>query len=115
MKKIIFILLLLIASCVPYRSFYLLEKDYGTNQNKEVVNDIYVSFKTLNIDSIPINDWMTFQGSNDDGGYFIQRVVRKDDKKTNYTLVFTTFYSDSTYYNYKIRCKTNDKNIWPDK
>jgi hypothetical protein len=116
MKKIVVIFLLFtIISCASYRSFYLLEKDYGTNQNTEVINDIYVSLKTLDIDSIPINNWITFQGSNDDEGYFIQRIIKKNDKKTNYTLVFTTFYNDSTYYNYKIRCKTKDKNIWLNK
>jgi hypothetical protein len=79
------------------------------------ITNIYTSLKALDIDSIPINDWIMFKGLTDDGWYFIQRMIKKDDKKTNYTFIFTTFYNDSTYYTYKIRCKTKDKNIWPSK
>jgi hypothetical protein len=116
MKKIFFIvaviITLLITSCGTYRNFYILQKDYDSTQNELVLKDVYTSLRTLDIDSIPLNDWMTFQGY-DGNGFFIQRVVKKDEKKTNYTLIFTTFYDDSTYYNYKIRCKTKNKDLWP--
>jgi len=112
MKKFIlgFIILLFI-SCSSYRTFYLMEKNYNSNQNVDVVEDVYASLNALELDSIPLNDWMTFQGQ-EGNGYFIQRMVKKTEKKTDYVLIFTTYYNDSTYYNYKIRCRTKDKNIW---
>jgi hypothetical protein len=115
MKKILFgLIILLLISCNTYRSFYLMEKDYNSKQGVDAIEDVYASLKAIELDSIPLNDWMTFQGQ-EGNGYFIQRVIKKSENKTDYVFIFTTYYNDSTYYNYKIRCRTKDKDLWKGK
>ncbi len=118
MKKLLIILTIILSGCftrIPSRNFVLLNNNYLTKDS--VVTDIYKSFKLLNIDSIPLEDWMLHQGY-EGYGYFIERYTTQvsHDIKTQYYMIFTTYYKqDTASYNYKIKCNTKDESIWRDK
>ena len=119
MKKMFFILsVLLILSCAPSRNFYIYYEDYPSDQREVVIKDIYRSLKVLDIDSIPLDDWLIFQNINEKG-HFIERHLIKEEnnkKKTSYHLIFTSEYlNDTTIYNYSIKCHTKDEKIWEGK
>jgi hypothetical protein len=100
MKNIFLILLLFMISCAQIKPVIIYDKTY-TDRDK-VIYDIYETFEFLKIDSIPINDWIpTYYEEN---GYSIIRYVPNEDSKTICYLIFSTHYSDSTYYNFKVEC-----------
>jgi len=118
MKKLIFavIVSLLLISCTTTRMFYVMQKDY-TNYDSAMI-DVYSSLRSIQVDSININDWIKNPGLIGEDVVFNQYILLSDqDKnKTHYYMIFTEFYKavlDSTYYNYKIRCETKNKKIWP--
>lgn len=118
MKKKVLILIFLaltLVGCAISKSFYIHQENYSEAQKEEVIEDVYGSLWILGLDSIPLSDWMTFQGGTEKG-YFIERIVnsREEGSKTEYFLIFTTFYeTDTVYYNYKIRVRTPQKDMWP--
>lgn len=122
MKKLLKILFisLFIAGCsiisrVSPREFVLFNETYSLKDS--AVLDIYSSIKLLDFDSVPLNDWMTYQGY-ENNGYYLERFTTflTKDQKTQYYMIFTSYYlSDTTYFKYEIKCNTKDENIWPEK
>jgi len=117
MKKLLIILLLSLASCTPTRMFYIMNNDYSESQYDQAITDVYSSLKVVEVDSLSLDKWMRNDGLAGDEVVFNQYMLLSNpDKKTNYYMIFTEFYKtalDSTYYNYKIRCETKNKKIWP--
>jgi len=117
MKKLLIILLLSLASCTPTRVFYIMNSDYSESQYDQAITDVYSSFKVVEVDSLSLDKWMRNNGLAGDEVVFNQYMLLSNpDKKTNYYMIFTEFYKttiDSAYYNYKIRCETKNKKIWP--
>lgn len=117
MKKLLIILLLSLASCAPMRMFYIMNNDYSESQYDQALTDVYSSLKYVETDSISLDQWMRNDGLAGDEVVFNQYILLSNpEKKTNYYMIFTEFYKaaiDSAYYNYKIRCETKNKKIWP--
>lgn len=115
MKKFfIFILVLFLFNCSSIqKSFIIHEKVYGENQKEKVKKDIYNSFWILEIDSVPTDEWLHFQGTYEEG-FFIEKIFIKKELKTKMFIIYRTNYeSDSIYYEFIIRLRTNDKYLWP--
>jgi len=118
MKKLLGVLLLslLMMSCAPTRMFYVMQKDYSHYDTAMI--DVYTSLKIIGMDSININDWSTNYGLVGDNMKFNQYILlsSQDKDKTHYYMIFTEFYNDiDSTYNYKIRCETKNKKLWPAK
>lgn len=113
MKKIVYLIsiLLIFVGCITIRSFYIHEKIYTEEQKEKVISDIYNSLKQFDIDSIPLNEWIYFQGSEGSCNFTQRMIIKEVDKKTQYYFIFTTFESDTLFYEFKIRCKTKDKKL----
>ncbi|NMC58310.1 MAG: hypothetical protein GYA51_02785 [Candidatus Methanofastidiosa archaeon] len=94
-----------------------MNNDYSESQYDQAITDVYSSLKVVEVDSLSLDKWMRNDGLAGDEVVFNQYMLLSNpDKKTNYYMIFTEFYKtalDSTYYNYKIRCETKNKKIWP--
>lgn len=74
------------------------------------IEDIYWWMDGYKADSIPLEDWITYNSYTNDG-YLIERVYHKKwDEKTEIVLTFTTCMCDSTTYHLSVVMRTKDKN-----
>ena len=105
----IFILILFI-SCSATRTFYILNKQYGENQQQEVLNDVKTTLKVLHVDSSVV--WYERKGAIKQELYK-QEFLILNDNKTKYFLIYTTFFTnDTTHYRLSVKCITSDKKIY---
>jgi hypothetical protein len=100
-------------SCTSVRSFYIVNRYYSENDKEYAIDNVYKIFTTLEIDTILIKDWDTvYMDTISSPKYMEQKIsVKKDDAV--YDMEFRTFYdSDTTFYNYILKCTTKNYNIW---
>jgi len=98
--------------CVQTRSFILYNETYTIDQKDKALFDINKTFYYLKMDSISMDDWIpVYYEYTKKDGYTIDRYVTKENKKTIYYLIFSTYYKDSTYYEYKLKCYTRDRHL----
>jgi hypothetical protein len=94
-----------------------MNNDYPESQYDKAIEDVYSSLNVFEIDSVHMDQWIRNEGLAGDDVSFNQYILLSEpDKKTNYYMIFTEFYKsmlDTSYYNYKIRCETKNKKIWP--
>lgn len=105
MKKLFLIILLLIisGSCISTKYVSRYRQTYSENQKEELIQDIYKSEWTLNVDSIPFENWITSQAETE-GGWKIERgYILKDELDHEFLIIYTTFIEkDTTYYEFEI-------------
>ena len=103
MKKLILLLVLfLLVSCNKYVTKNIYEGRYATEEI--AISDVYTQLDAYELDSIPLDEWITNQ-LYADTTVILQRTVRKIvDEKTNYTFTLTYFqYPSDSYYQFVIR------------
>lgn len=113
MKKLFVILsFLFLISCSVYQKYQVFNKSYsGENSKATAINDAYWWIDSYKSDTIPLDDWMTFQKYTDDG-YMIERIFQKRwDDSTEVTILFKTFISDTISYNVSVIQRTKDKSL----
>jgi len=111
MKKFFLITLIFMMGCVQSKSFIIYNEVYNSKEKDKVIYDINKTLYYLKMDSIPMDDWIPHYYQYSKEGYSIDRYVTKKDKKTIYYLIFSTYYYDSTYYEFQLRCYTKDRSL----
>lgn len=107
MKKIILILILFfifIISCNKYIISNTYEKSYRDVEIELIYKDVYDQLNKHNLDSIPLEEWITNRMISDTI-LIEQKIIRKIvDTKTNYTFILSKFiYPSTSYYKFVIR------------
>jgi uncharacterized protein YceK len=105
-------LLTLLSGCTIMKTIDTYQKYYpGFKQNESVI-DVYQQLKEHQVDSLPLNKWLTLQANNDDG-YILQKTVSaKEDEKTSWKFVYTKHVIlDSTFYSIRVYVSTKNKRI----
>ena len=112
MKKLIFILLffLLVASKCdknpePPASIasYVYEQTYGINEEQESIRDLFTLLHNYSQDSIPLEKWPGFIGTNDNG-MIVQQMLTKYSDSINYIFIYNIYkLTDTTFYDIKVR------------
>jgi hypothetical protein len=110
MKRLIFILLffvLITSKCdktqIESSSTYLYEQTYGINQEVESIHDLYALLHSYGQDSIPLEKWPAFMGTNDNG-FIIQQMLTKRADSVSYIFIYNIYKKiDTTYYDIKVR------------
>lgn len=113
MKRfLIFLSLLFLTSCGIYKKIPVYQKSYyGEEEKATAINDVYWWLDAYNFDSIPFEDWLTFQ-EYVEGGYMIERVFQKKwDEKTEFVINFTTCVCDSLSYHIYVLERTKDRRL----
>ena len=112
MKKIFLILsFFLLISCSRYYMINVHERVY--TDEASALKDVYGQLHKYEVDSIPLNDWIT-NIMMEDTVTIEQRILRKTiDKHTNYTFVLTEYIDPKVkcvmcpervkYYQYTVR------------
>lgn len=108
MKKFLLILLFIMfaTSCNKYIVTNLYEKEYRDVETEIVYTDVYSQLYKYDLDSIPLNEWITSKLVSDTIN-IEQKMVRKIiDEKTVYTFIFTEYsYPSIKYFKFLIRYK----------
>lgn len=114
MKKLLLILsfFLLITSCTVMKTVNVYQKFYPQTQETESIGDVYFQLKTHEVDSLPLDSWLTLQAPND-AGYILQKSVYfRENEKTTWKFIYTTFVQiDTSFYSLKVLAQTKDKKL----
>jgi len=105
MKKIILILILLLfTSCNQYVTKNIYENTYDSTELHSAQTEISYMLYHFELDSIPLEKWLTNKVYNDTI-QIEQKTVRKIiDKNSNYIFTFTKYtYPSILYYQFVIR------------
>ncbi len=100
------------SSCSIMKTIDTYQKYYpGTKQNESVA-DVYQQLKEHQVDSLPLNKWLTLQANNDEG-YILQKTVSsKEDEKTSWKFIYTKHVlQDTSFYSLRVYVSTKDKRI----
>ena len=109
MKKILFILFFLfLISCLSPNYTSKFKQNYSQTQKEIMIEDIYLTKYTFNIDSIPFQDWIVTQEETA-RGYKIERsYILKDSWNHEFLFIYNTFIEkDTIYYEFEILEKGN--------
>jgi hypothetical protein len=112
MKKLIIILLLFLlsCSCSKYIVRNMFSKTYDSTQVENLYYDIYSQLKHHDLDSIPLQDWITTEFSVDTIQILQKVVIKNINKKTNYTFIYTKYtYPRVYFYQFVVRYAGKDK------
>jgi hypothetical protein len=110
MKKLLFIFILLfsLTACNKFIVTNVYERMYTVEEN--VVNDIYTQLETYELDSIPLDIWIT-NVMMADSSFLVQRSIWKEiASKSKYQFIYTQFINSSdTSYMFLIRYSGKEK------
>lgn len=114
MKKLIFFLILgfLMTSCTVMKTIDTYQKYYPETKQTESVSDVYQQLREHQVDSLPLNKWLTLQANNDNG-YILQKTVSSvENDKTSWKFIYTQHVVlDSSFYSIKVYVSTKDKKL----
>jgi len=90
-------------------SHTVFKEEYGQDQQEQSIRDVYSTLWVLSIDSIPMEDWTTFQEKQDEG-FFVERVYVDKDPYKDWFFIYQTYYGqDATTYHFEIVEKTRNR------
>jgi len=88
------------------------QKYYPGTKQEESVKDVYSQLKEHQVDSLPLNKWLTLQARNDEG-YILQKTVSaKENDQTSWKFIYTQHVlSDTSFYSIRVYVSTKDKKL----
>lgn len=112
MKKIIFLLLIVLSSCVTLeKTINVYQKYYPGTKETESVSDLFSQVKEQEVDSVSLDRWLTLQGNNDDG-YILQKSISSTKQGNLWRFIYTKHVVlDTSFYSIKVFVSTKDKNL----
>jgi hypothetical protein len=110
MKKfLVFLLLLSLMSCTAYKVVTVYEMEYESLLYSEMLADVYNHLHLFKADSIPIDQWLTFQEYTKKG-HKIERVYRKrinDDTQVLFSI--DSYVDNSIRHVFSIKIRSRDR------
>jgi hypothetical protein len=108
----IIFLLTLLSGCSVMKTITVYQKYYPGVKESEAVTDLYSQVRENQVDSIPLNKWLTLQAKNDDG-YLLQKSISSvHNDKTSYKFIYTKHVVlDSSFYSIKVYLSTKDRKL----
>lgn len=114
MKKLILILILTFftTSCNNYITKNVYEKSYSGLQEQNAYHDVYAHLNYYELDSIPLENWITNDLKTDTIQIEQKTVMKAINNKSVYVFIFSKYiYPSKLYYNFIIRFSGDKKDL----